>query len=131
MSIFCILLLAYISFIFSSLLFLSSYWLWASFVIFLVPLCAKLDFFYVIFSLSLVFIVSFILCCLVWPNSCVSANCLVFTYLWFSRFLFVVDLQFHTIVIKKDGWYDFNLKVIETCFVFQYMVNPWESFTSS
>ena len=47
----------------------------------------------------------------------------------FLGFLLLNDFQFHIIVVRKDGWYDFNLlKFVETCFVAQHVFYPWEHF---
>lgn len=48
------------------------------------------------------------------PSGCLIACCLASTC-FFPQFFLVIDLLFHTVLIRKDTWYDFNvLKLIET-----------------
>ena len=67
-----------------------------------------------------------------WSLGYLVAHCLAFMYLCFTAFFPVIDFQSHSVVVRKDAWYDFNfLKFTKAWFVTQDMTYPGERSMST
>ena len=73
------------------------------------------------------FFIWFLFWFLHWLIGCSVACCLISTYLWIFQFSFCN--LFHTIMVRKDVWYDFSLlKFIKTYFVVWHTIYLGECF---
>lgn len=40
-----------------------------------------------------------------------------FLFLFFPDFIFLIDFQFHNVLVNTNDWYDFGLEYVEVYFV--------------